>query len=38
MPPPPALVGIDVLRGTVLACSADRSKPVLWAVTQKEAL
>jgi hypothetical protein len=28
----PGMVGIDVLRGTVLAFSADRSRPVVWQV------
>jgi hypothetical protein len=29
---PQGLVGMDVLRGTVLACAVDRSQPVLWAI------
>jgi hypothetical protein len=29
---PQGMVGIDVLRGTVLAFSADRSRPVVWQV------
>jgi hypothetical protein len=29
---PQGIVGMDVLRGTVLACAADLSRPVLWCV------
>jgi hypothetical protein len=29
---PQGMVGADVLRGTVLACASDRSRPVFWAV------
>ena len=29
---PQGMVGIDVLRGTVLACSADRARRVVWQV------
>ena len=29
---PQGMVGIDVLRGTVLAFSADRARPVVWQV------
>jgi hypothetical protein len=34
---PQGMVGADVLRGTVLACAADRSRPVYWAVPPLEA-
>jgi hypothetical protein len=30
--PQPGLVGMDVLRGTVVACAADTSRPVFWQV------
>jgi hypothetical protein len=30
MPGPPGLIGMDVLRGTVLACAADAERPVVW--------
>jgi len=29
---PQGMVGADVLRGTVLACAADRRRQVLWQV------
>jgi hypothetical protein len=29
---PQGMVGMDVLRGTVLACSADRTRPVVWQI------
>ena len=29
---PQAIIGMDVLRGTVLTCSADQSRPVFWQV------
>jgi hypothetical protein len=32
MQPPYGLIGMDVLRGTVVACSADPAEPVLWLV------
>jgi hypothetical protein len=32
MEPPHGLVGMDVLRGTVLACAHDRTRPVLWQI------
>lgn len=32
VPDPPGLVGMDVLRGTVLACAADLGRQVLWQV------
>ena len=32
MPPPPGLVGMDVLAGTVLAVAASPHEPVLWLV------
>jgi hypothetical protein len=32
MPDPQGLVGMDVLRGTVLAVAADRSRPVIWQI------
>jgi hypothetical protein len=32
MPDPQGLVGMDVLRGTILALAADSSRPVLWQI------
>jgi hypothetical protein len=32
MPPPHGIVGMDVLRGTVLAISANRAEPIQWLV------
>ena len=32
MEPPHGLIGMDVLRGTVLACAHDRTRPVLWQI------
>lgn len=32
VPDPPGLVGMDVLRGTVLACTADLERHVLWQI------
>ena len=32
VPDPPGLVGMDVLRGTVLACASDLDRHVLWQV------
>lgn len=32
MEPPHGMVGMDVLRGTVLICGADRARPVVWQV------
>lgn len=32
MPELQAMIGMDVLRGTVLACCADRTQPVVWSV------
>jgi hypothetical protein len=29
---PHGMVGMDVLRGTVLACTADARRPVVWQV------
>lgn len=29
---PQGIVGMDVLRGTVLACAADRARPVFWQI------
>lgn len=34
---PQGLVGMDVLRGTVLACAADLGRPVYWSVEAYEA-
>ena len=34
---PPGLVGMDVLRGTVLAVAADLSRPVLWQIPEPPA-
>jgi hypothetical protein len=31
-PDPPALIGMDVLRGTVVACAADLTRSVLWQI------
>lgn len=33
MHPPHGLIGMDVLRGTVIACTADPDEPVLWLVS-----
>ena len=33
VPDPPGLVGMDVLRGTVLACATDLDRQVLWQVS-----
>ncbi len=30
--PDPAIIGMDVLRGTVVACAADLARPVFWQV------
>lgn len=32
MEPPHGMVGMDVLPGSVVACAADRTRPVLWQV------
>ena len=32
MEPPYGMVGMDILRGTVLACAADRTRQVLWRI------
>ncbi|MBW3537832.1 MAG: hypothetical protein KY395_08760 [Actinobacteria bacterium] len=38
MPPPPGLVGMDVLAGTILAVGADPAHPVLWLVPPRPVL
>ena len=35
MPPPPGLVGMDVLAGTVLAVAAEGARPVLWLAPRR---
>jgi hypothetical protein len=34
---PQGIVGMDVLRGTILACAADAARPVFWQLPQYEA-